>query len=111
MMCATCGSDACCNPSFCSACREADRCKAHNQHVDGVRRRSGAPQSTVEALMFSLRERGTGALEETDAKRRLSELSNQQVIEIGDRLQQLRPEIARAWPVDEVKLLLRARTK
>jgi hypothetical protein len=68
-----------------------------------------ALEVTVEALMFSLRSRGTKALEERDTKRRLSELSDQQVIEVGDRLQKLKPEIARAWSPEEVKVLLQAR--
>ena len=54
-------------------------------HFDRVRRRSGAPQAVIEALMYSLRERGTKALEETDTKRRLSEVSDAQIIEVGDR--------------------------
>jgi hypothetical protein len=71
-----------------------------------------ALEVTVEALMFSLRERGTKALEESATKRRLSELSDQQVVEVGDRLQKLKPEIARAWSsIEEVKLLLQARIK
>jgi len=78
-------------------------------HFDRARRRYGAPGPTVEALMYSLR-RGTKALEEAGTKRRLSELSDQQVIEVGDRLQKLKPEIARAWSAEEVKTLLRART-
>jgi hypothetical protein len=61
--------------------------------------------------MWSLRERGTQALEELATKRRLSELSDRQVIEVGDRLQKLKPEIARAWSIEEVKLLLQARIK
>jgi hypothetical protein len=76
-----------------------------------ARRDGGAPQPAVEALMHSLRERGTKALDEPATKRRLSELSDQQVIEVGDRLQKLKPEIARAWSTEEVKLLLRARIK
>jgi superfamily I DNA and/or RNA helicase len=75
------------------------------------RREGGAPQPTVEALIYSLRERGTKALEESATKRRLSEFSDQQVIDIGDRLQKLKPEIARAWSIEEVKLLLQARIK
>jgi len=69
----------------------------------------GAPQPTVEALMYSLRERGTKALEELGTRRRLSELSDQQVIEGGNRLQRLRPEIARAWNAAEVEILFQAR--
>jgi hypothetical protein len=116
--------------TFKEVCRDADRRKAHGPaddyiphnwsdlsiepliaHFDGARRRSGAPHATVEALMFSLRERGTRALEERDAKRRLSELSDDQVIEVGNRLQRLRPEIARAWTAAEVKILFQARVK
>ena len=80
-------------------------------HEISSRRDGGAPAATVEALMFSLRERGTKALSEPDVKRRLFELSDQQVIEVGDRLQKLKSEIARAWSTEEVKLLLRARLK
>jgi hypothetical protein len=76
-------------------------------HFDRARRRYGAPGPTVEALMHSLR-RGTKALEEAGTKRRLSELSDHQVIEVGDRLQKLKPE-TRAWSAEEVKTLLQAR--
>jgi hypothetical protein len=68
-----------------------------------------ALEVTVEALIYSLRERGVKALDEISTKRRLSELSDQQVIEVGDRLQKLKPEIARAWSPEEVKALLQAR--
>jgi hypothetical protein len=80
-------------------------------HFDGARRRSGAPQPTVEALMYSLRSRGTKALEEPDTKRRLFELSDQQVVEVGNRLQRLRPEIARGLTAAEVETLFQARLK
>ena len=50
----------------------------------------GAPASTVEALMLSLRERGVAALAEDNTLRRLSELSPRQVREVTDRLQKLR---------------------
>jgi hypothetical protein len=68
-----------------------------------------APQPTVEALMFSLRERGTEALEEAATKRRLSELSDQQVIEVGNRLRRLKPEIARKWTREKVETLFQAK--
>jgi hypothetical protein len=67
------------------------------------------PQSTVEALMLGLRERGVQALKVPAVKQRLSELSDDQIIEVGNRLQRLKPEIARAWTADEVKQLLRSR--
>jgi hypothetical protein len=80
-------------------------------HFDRTRRAHGAPQRTVEALMFSLRERGTKALQEPAVQRRLSELSNDQVIEVGNRLQRLRPEITRPWTAAEVETLFQARIK
>jgi hypothetical protein len=65
--------------------------------------------STLEALMFSLRERGTKALEEVDTRRRLSELSDDQLAEVGTRLQRLKPHIAPAWSDDDVKILVQTR--
>src|SRR5262245_43801047 len=76
-----------------------------------TRRDSGAPQSAVEAFMYPPREKGTKTLDEPATKRRLSELSDQQVIEVGNRLQKLRPEIARAWSATEVETLFQASLK
>jgi len=70
---------------------------------------NGAPQPTVEALMYSLRECGVKALEEPATRRRLSNLSDQQVIEVGNRLQKLKPEIACAWSAEEVEALFKLR--
>ena len=56
-----------------------------------------AAASTIEALMLGLRERGTAAL-----KRRLDALSEAQLHEVCDRLQKLKPEIARAWTAHEL---------
>jgi hypothetical protein len=78
-------------------------------HFDRARRRHSAPQATVEALMYSLRSRGTKTLEEADTLRRLSNLSDQQVIEVGDRL--LNPEIARPWTTEEIEVLFKVRVK
>ena len=49
-------------------------------------RRHGAAASTVEALMFSLRERGAAALAERDCQRRLAELSTAQICIVLRRL-------------------------
>src|SRR5262245_40998762 len=49
-------------------------------------RRQGAALSTVEAVMWSLRTRGVAALREPDTRRRIAQLSEQQIIEVGDRL-------------------------
>ena len=68
-----------------------------------------AAASTVEALMYSLRERGVAALREPDTRRRLSELSKEQLVAVGDRLLVLK--IKRAWTDDEIKTLLRTRAE
>lgn len=89
-------------------CREADeRAQQRNSRDHGYLPR--APQPTVEALMHSLRDRGVQALEEPDTRRRLSQLNDRQLAEVGDRLQRLKPHIARAWTTDEVKVLIRSK--
>jgi hypothetical protein len=45
-----------------------------------------AAGSTVTALLYSLRERGTRALAEPDTERRISELSEEQLHDVGARL-------------------------
>lgn len=51
-----------------------------------------AAPTTVEALMYSLRQRGAAALFEPDCQRRVSELSREQVKEVIERLDRLRPK-------------------
>src|SRR5262249_54869403 len=70
-----------------------------------------APQTTVEALMHSIREGGVKALEEPAPKRRLGELSDEQAIDVGNRLQRLKPNIACAWTAEEVGILFQVRSK
>jgi DNA-directed RNA polymerase specialized sigma54-like protein len=67
-----------------------------------------AAASTVEALMFGLRERGSAALQEAAVQRRLGELSEPQLHEICARLQKLNPEIAAPWSADKVEWLVEA---
>ena len=80
------------------ACRE----------IEAHRSKQGAASSTIEALMMGLRERGTAALAEEPVRQRLAQLDQQQVIEVGDRLQMLQSHIAKAWAPEEVRLLLEA---
>jgi hypothetical protein len=69
-----------------------------------------AAACTVEALMWSLRKRGTKALAEPDTQRRLSQLSDEQTIEVGRRLQRLNRHIGRGpWSPGEIRELFRAR--
>ena len=85
----------------------------HRDYEQAIRRRDAgrAPSSTVEALMHSLRERRLAALTEPDTRRRLADLSDEQVIEVGGRLQQLKPHIARAWSDQEIAELFITRKK
>jgi hypothetical protein len=61
--------------------------------MTNVKRRSEqhcAPETTVDALMFSLRSRGMAALDEPITKKRLSELSKAQAADVIVRLHRLR---------------------
>lgn len=119
--------------SFAAACRKADE-KRRRKRVDPAierarqlmdddkvvsieavyaafdreRRKDGANEWTIEALMLGLRDRGTAALQDPKVRHRLAQLSESQLIEVGDRLQLLKPEIARAWTPDEVAALVAA---
>lgn len=66
----------------------------------------GAARSTIEAAMFSLRERGTAALGEPDTQRRISQLNETQLHEVGARLQRFAPKIARPWIAEEIGRLI-----
>jgi hypothetical protein len=67
-----------------------------------------AAAATVEALVFGLRERETAALREPKVRRRIGELSEQQMHEVCARLQKLTPEIAAPWSADKVERLVEA---
>lgn len=105
--CDICGRAPCTNPSFCALCREADR-KARSKPPPPrlASRHTGAALSTVEAVMFALRSRGTPALEEPDTQQRLVRLSEDQVRALGVRLQRISPDIAKPWGADKVVALV-----
>jgi hypothetical protein len=114
--CAICGASPCLNPSFCRVCLRADgKCGAEPQHesADALRvrrllensiplerawvelnqqRRDGAPQSTVEALVYELRTHGLTALQHPSCLRRLDDVSATQVREVTARLIRLLPK-------------------
>jgi hypothetical protein len=69
-----------------------------------------AADSTVEALMFSLRS-GIGALADPNTVRQLCELSDAQIRQIAVRLQKLKVHVAPAWVVQDREVLLAARSK
>jgi hypothetical protein len=76
-----------------------------------LNRRDCAAPATVEALTFSLRSRGVGALGESDTRRRLSELNAAQLREVALRLRKPKPKIARVWSPKEVEVLIAARRR
>jgi hypothetical protein len=69
-------------------------------------RRSGAAASTVESIVFGLRE-GLAALPKNpDRLRRLSEVNAEQLRAVCERLQNFQTHIAPAWTPNEVKALV-----
>jgi hypothetical protein len=74
-------------------------------HFEGARRRHGAPQTTVEALMFAMRS-GAKAVSESSNQRRLKELTEVQLHEVCARLQNVKSNIARAWTPAEIEGLV-----
>jgi hypothetical protein len=69
------------------------------------------PDSTIEAVMVAVRERGTAALEEPAIQRCLAQLNDEQIIEVGARLRRLKAEIAPAWTADQVASLIQTRER
>jgi hypothetical protein len=65
-----------------------------------------APQPTVEALVFGLREGIAALAAHPDRQRRLSELSRKQLCEVCGRIQIFKLHIAPAWTPDEVQALV-----
>jgi hypothetical protein len=76
-----------------------------------INQRDGrAAQSTVEALMFSLR-RGPDALSNPNTLDRLVQLSDRQLTEVATRVQKFTDHIARAWTAEQVATLIAVREK
>lgn len=68
------------------------RCRVHQRPTpEPLPQRDQAANSTIEALMFSLRERGAAALSEPACLDRLADLSSDQTREVIKRLIALRP--------------------
>jgi hypothetical protein len=114
-----CGGSPCVNPSFCRACRRADRELTAKRKAEGQRaaineQHARAAASTVEALAYQLRA-GPSALREPSAQRRLSEFDERQVRRFCKRLTKERwgvsnnggpPPRVPPWKPAEVKSLV-----
>jgi hypothetical protein len=113
--------------TFAKLCREADekqRCKLPDPRLERLRRLMAdevtlerawhevnhptdrAAASTIEVLMFSLRD-SIHALTTPATLERLSQLDERQLSEVAERVQNFRQAIASAWTPDEVKALVR----
>jgi hypothetical protein len=88
-----------------AACRAADAKRAASG--DELRLNREAPQATIEALMYGLRE-GIAALRtRPDRLRRLSELSEGQLRVVCKRLVNFKPHIAPGWTEEAVRALVK----
>jgi hypothetical protein len=65
-----------------------------------------AAASTVEALIFGLRDGIEALPANPDTLRRLAELSEEQLRAVCERLQNFKPHIAPAWSAEEVRALV-----
>ena len=104
--------------TFAKLCREADprlerlrRLMDDDLSIERTRHEINHPTdraaaSTVEALMFSLRD-GIHALTAPATLGRLSKLDERQLSEVAERVQNFRQAIAPAWTPNEVKALVR----
>jgi hypothetical protein len=106
--CPTCGAAPCASPSFCRICREADgrqkptdertkflrKLLDPNVGLDKARRllndRRPTPEATVEAILYSVRERGVAALKEPANVDRLSRCDQAALAEIDRRVAKLK---------------------
>jgi hypothetical protein len=61
-------------------------------------RKSQATASTIEALMLQLRSGGLAELDKESCRRRISELSAEQTLQIVARLQKLQPQYPKITP-------------
>jgi hypothetical protein len=95
--------------AWCRACAEGEARRRADRTEPPTPARAAA--STLEALMYSLRERGIKALGEPDTLRRLCELSDEQLRDVAVRLQQFQPHIAPAWKAEDIRVLITVRSK
>jgi hypothetical protein len=92
--CLVCGTNPCINPSFCIACAAKNR-GCHPEGRGGAAvdprhsRQSGTPQTTIEAIMYTVRARGLLALKEPANIERLSRCDAAAKTEINKRIASL----------------------
>ena len=109
--CIICGADPCINASFCDQCRKADarlRAERRNRPADSIpedwdrisidtlwdalsyERQRPTPQSTIEAIMYCVREGGLAAMKEPANQERLSRCDAAARQQINERIERLK---------------------
>ena len=86
--------------------RSLDRAKAKIQAHHEHHPHHGVALSTIELLMFGLRERGHQGARRAQSAGANSQLSKEQIAEVAARLRQLEPHIAKVWTADETQQLI-----
>jgi hypothetical protein len=87
LYCDTCGLTPCLNPSFCAGCRAADaRFQQRRASEPQQRKARPTPQTTIEAILYCVRERGPDALCQPANVERLSRCDAAALAEIRERV-------------------------
>jgi hypothetical protein len=86
--CDVCGHASCVTAGFCNACRAADA-RGRQEPRAEKRRPRPTPRSTIEAIMWTVRERGPSALYEPANIERLGRCDDAAIAEIDARVRKL----------------------
>jgi hypothetical protein len=86
--CDVCACLPCLTPGFCEACRAADA-RAQQVQTTTEHRLRPTPRTTIEAIMWCVRERGPQALHEPANIERLSRCDDAAIAEIDERITRL----------------------
>jgi hypothetical protein len=87
-LCDVCGSEPCLTPGFCQACRDVDAQMRQRRPTENPSRPT--PRTTIEAIMYCVRERGPQALHEPANIERLSRCDDAAIAEIDARMRKLK---------------------
>jgi hypothetical protein len=90
--CEICGCVPCASWTFCKTCRAVDRKAAAQRQTREPPRQCAASQATCDAILYELRTYGISQLAKPDCRRRLFDLSTEQVRELIAALMRLRPK-------------------
>ena len=89
--CDICGCARCASWTFCKTCRAVDRKAAAQHQTREPHQQCAASQATYDAILYELRTYGISQLAKPNCRRRLFDLSTEQVRELIAALMRLRP--------------------